>query len=97
MITRRAPGGADRLELRGDDVVAPARREERARVELVEAVLCEARKIGAQQCGILARTMGLGRHHASRRAPCPEERPQAALLKGSAPQHEVGREEASSP
>src|ERR1700758_2638430 len=44
-----AAAGADRLELCGDDVVIPARREHGARVELVEAMLCEARKIGAKQ------------------------------------------------
>jgi hypothetical protein len=36
------------LELCRDDLMMPARGEEGARVELVETVLCEARKIGAQ-------------------------------------------------
>jgi hypothetical protein len=42
-----APAGANRLELRGDDFVVPTRREQGARVELMETILCEARKIGA--------------------------------------------------
>ena len=42
-----APAGARRLELRDDDFL-PARREQGARVELVETVLCDARKIGTQ-------------------------------------------------
>src|SRR6202007_1085406 len=60
-----AAAGADRLELRGEDVVVPASREQGARVELVETMLCEARKIGAKQRLILARTMGFGRRHSA--------------------------------
>jgi hypothetical protein len=43
---------------RGDDLVMPAQRELGARVEFAETVLQEARKIGPQQCLVLARTMG---------------------------------------
>jgi hypothetical protein len=63
-----APAGADRLELCRDDVVVPAPREQGARVELMKAMPCEARKIGAQQRLVLVRTMGFSGRHASRRA-----------------------------
>jgi hypothetical protein len=39
---------AHRRQFRGDELVMPARREEGARVELAETVLCEAGKIGAK-------------------------------------------------
>jgi hypothetical protein len=47
MISRRV-AVAHCHQFRGDDLVMPARRKWGARVELVETVLCEARKIGAQ-------------------------------------------------